>query len=879
MQSERMPQPFRQPSAIRPIPHAVRLLCSASAALLAATAAAQAQPQPAVAPLAAAPAAGRTAADGNDAEAVIVTGARGDRRTVLTSPTPIDVLSDEAITSAGKPGVLETLNALLPSFNLPAWSGWGNGTLVRAGQLRGLSPDLTLVLVNGKRRHATALLGAGRFLASAPADLSLIPSGAVERIEVLRDGASAIYGSDAIAGVVNLITRKASDGGSLQLRAGQHYEGDGTSTQVQGHLGFALGDRGGHLTVAGQYDEQKPLFRDGPVPARFLYYFPRNAAGQEVLPAGSLSGNPSLPAGATPDAREATRNNTPVFGFGGLQAVKLGSASVDVGLPLYGDVELYGLFTLAHRESRSPQYFRHPSRDENVRAIYPDGFTPYSALRENDFSLSAGLRGGAADGWRWDASATFGRDDIDTYMFNSVSPTFGLDSKTDFYLGKWLYESGTANLDLRRSLDWGGRSAELSVGLEARNEKFVRKQGEYQSWAHGGQPVLDGPNAGNVLGNSLAGSQAQGGIRPEDEVNTRRDSAAVYAGVSLRPTSAWLVDAAARYERYSDFGDTATGRLSSRYEFGRALALRGTVSTGFHAPALAAQSYRNTNAGNIGSTYHLPATSIIAQGLGAQTLTPEKATNVTLGLVASPTPNLNVALDLYQIDVKDRIGTSTPFREALYPGSGALVLAAGFQIDDSIQYFINAADTRTRGVDLTLDGRLADGPAGRWTWSLAANYNETTVTNLAATPAALASFNIPVFSAGQQNDLKFMAPRYKAIGTLNWRQDRWGAQLRATYYGTIRRVGSPTVVATEGPYAGQREIFYDVGKILITDLEVSYAFSQKLRLTLTANNLFDRKPRQAPEPLLNPFQTYSYVNNGPVTAAGGFCAATLRWDF
>ncbi|WP_082938490.1 TonB-dependent siderophore receptor [Mitsuaria sp. 7] len=809
---------------------------------------------------------------------VLVTGARAEPRTVQSSPTPVDVFSADAIDGAARAGLLETLNSLVPSFNLPNWVGFGNSTLVRGGQLRGLNPDHTLVLINGKRRHSTALLGAGGFTASAPADLSLIPTGAIERIEVLRDGASALYGSDAIAGVINIITRQDREGGSVQARVGEYYEGDGLTQQYQGHLGLPLG-KDGHLSLAAQYDKQRPVFRDSPVPSTFLFYFPRNAAGQPILPSGSLASNPTLPAGATPDPREATRNSNQVFGLGGLQGFELGSLSADAGLDLGAGIEVYGLATYAHRKARAPQYFRHPSRDEVVRALYPDGFTPFSGITENDLSATAGVRGGEATGWRWDVSAGVGRDDIDTYIYNSVSPTYGLASQRDFFLGNQTYTAYTANGDLRRTLDIGGLASELSLGTELRQERFKRGVGDEQSWGHGGQPVLDGPNAGKALGNGFSGSQADTGNRPEDVINAKRHSEAVYLGLSLKPLRDWVVDTAVRREKFSDFGSTTTGRLATRFEIASGFALRGSVSSGFHAPPLAAQSQRATDIANDYANHQLRVSSPEAIALGAKPLKPEKSDNLSLGVVASPLQDLNVAVDVYQIKVKNRIATSTSFREALYPGTGALVQAAGLGFADGINYFINAADTRTRGIDVTLDGAFKGNGWGRLRWSAALNYNETVVSRVADTPAVLQAYNVPVFSVAQQNTLKYLAPRDKEIFTLNWSRNDWSVQTRLTHYGTIKRVGSPATIPTTGPWAGQREIVYDVGNLWTTDLEIAWKVTPRVRLALTANNLFDRKPATLPDPLLNKFQSYAYVNNGPITGAGGFYAVSARVDF
>ena len=277
---------------------------------------------------------------GDPADSIVVTGSRAASRTAAESAAPIDLLSSESVEKANKANLLEALNALLPSYNLPNVSTPNIGSMVRAGQLRGLNPDQTLVLVNGKRRHSTAFLGAGGFSASAPADLSLIPTGAISRIEVLRDGASATYGSDAIAGVINIITDRSSEGGEVSGRVGRFYEGDGLTRQFKADLGLKLG-RDGYVHISGQIDDQQIVVRNSPVPSSFLFYFPRNSAGQPILPAGNLSSSPRLPAGATPDPREATRDNNAWINQG--QApYRLEAVSADIGHKIGSAAEFYG---------------------------------------------------------------------------------------------------------------------------------------------------------------------------------------------------------------------------------------------------------------------------------------------------------------------------------------------------------------------------------------------------------------------------------------------------------------------------------------------------------------------------------------------------------
>jgi len=855
-----------------PRPQAVRRLLLAS--LVAQILAAGAHAAPATAGEAA-EASGASA--GPTLDTVIVTGSRLSGRTVKSSEAPIDIISAEEVQKASKTDLLEALQVLVPSLTLPSQPSNGLASrVVRGAYLRGLSPGHTLVLVNGKRRHATASVGAGGSEAAQPADLGLIPTSTIERIEVLRDGASAIYGSDAIAGVINIITRKDAEGGQASLRAGEFFDGEGGNLSARLGRGFALGEAG-HLYATVQYDRRERTYRGAPAPDDMLYYFPLDADGNPVLPLGSLS-SPRLPPGATPDPREATRDPR-LQQINGQTPYTTIAATLDAGLPLNERVDAYALLTTAYRDAESFNGFRLPLRNENVRAIYPDGYSPINDQRERDYELLAGLRG-LGEAWSWELSSSFGRNFAEIGSHDTVNPSFGLDSQTRFHIGNLDYKAWTTNYDLRRNFDgWGARPAELSLGLEYRLENHQITQGDYQSWAHGGQPILDGPNAGKPLGHAAgSGAQATYGYRPEEEVDSTRNSRAAYAGLSLYPADAWLLSLAARHERYSDFGSTWIGRISTRYDFSPALALRATVSNGFQAPTLGAQAYKKLNNWNTWVGHTLAVGSAQAQALGARPLEPEKSTNLSLGLVATLGP-VNLAVDAYQIDVDGRIALSTSIREAIFPGSGALVAAVGLPADAGANYFINAADTRSRGVELVADAQHDLGRFGTFRWSLATHYNDTQITGIADTPQVLAAFDVPVFTVGQQQNLRFLTPRNKEVLTLGWRLDRWDLSLRQTHYGRIRRFGTPSTVPTSGPWAGQTEIEYDNGGLWITDLDLAVRLGERARLVANVTNLFDVKPGKLPEPLVGPAAKWAYSESGPITSDGGAWSVGVEFSW
>lgn len=819
-------------------------------------------------------------------EEVIVTGARATNRTVEDAVAPIDVISGPVLEQGNRANVLEQLQTSLPSFFVPNVPTPNVGSMVRAGQLRGQNPGHTLVLVNGKRRHSTAFLGAGGFSATAPVDLSTISSSAIKRVEVLRDGASAIYGSDAIAGVINIITDDSAEGTSASLRRGQFFAGDGETTVAQLSHGFRIGDSG-HLRVSAQYDDQEIVVRNSPVNPDLLFYFPISTiTGQEVVPAGTLSSNPSLPANAVPNPKEATRDNRAWKNLG-KAPFRLTTFTADFGLPVGNAAELYSFASFGDRSSAAPQNFRTPNRDENVRAIYPDGFTPVEAIEETDWSVLAGIRGDGLAGWQWDLSSVFGRDDIDVFVHNSINATYGLDSPTDFYIGNHDYSAWTSNFDLKRDARLFFIPAGLSVGVEYRREKYRQGAGDPEGYTHGGQPVLDGPRAGTPLGNSLAVSQALPAYSPASVQDISRKSLSLYAGLSLQLANNWAADLAVRGEDFSDFGSHATWRVSSRYDFGPRLALRGTVSTGFHAPALAALSYRAVGNANTSTNYTLAVTSPEALLLGAKPLEPETSENYSLGVVLKPFTGWTLAIDAYQIEIRDRITQIGTFNNAARPlGPPAPAPALSEQLTngvilrgDGITYLVNSSDTRTRGLEVTVDKRFQLPRGGSLAASYAANFNKLELTRIADAPQVLADWGITLLGAGDAINLRNSVPRQRHILGLNWTQGRFEASVRQSFWGSLARSGTVNVPPTTGPWAGISTINYNVGELWTTDVNLGFRATDALRVTLAGNNIFEAKPTRTPAPLLSAHQLYNYVNNGGVGPEGGFVSLKAEYRF
>jgi iron complex outermembrane receptor protein len=830
-------------------------------------------------------------------DVVIVTGSRVEGRTAESSPVPIDILPTAQIETANQTNLLDTLNTLLPSFNVPNVQTPDVPSMIRAGELRGLPADNTLVLINGKRRHPSAFLQTGGYFAGeAPVDLSLIPEGSIANIEVLRDGASAVYGSDAIAGVINIITKNADNGGVASFRTGQYYEGDGFTRVGIVNDGFAVGS-GGHINVTAEVDDKQAVIRNFPIPSTYLLYFPVNAQGQLV----KTGPNYSLPAGDTVSPQEATRNNNAWINTGSA-AYRLDSLSVDFGLPITSDIDVYGFGTYDHRTSTSAQNFRQTARLEDVLSIYPNGFTPYEAIRENDAELTGGIKGKDLGGWNWDLSGTAARDEVDVYTLHSVNPSYGSLSPTNFYDGADVFTSYTGNLDVRRNIDVASLPVDVSAGAETRYEQFRINPGELASWSYAGQDPaavtkLVYPTTGpfsltgtspTVIPISDSGCQALPGFRPQDRVNANRTEYAFYTGASAHILPIWVIDLAGRYEDYSDAGSTLAGRISTRIDFSPLFGFRATVSNGFHAPALAVDNYRNTANINTYQQHTLAVNSAQAQALGAKPLVPEKSQNYSVGIVSNPTKSFSIALDAYQINLNDLITASTSIRDTDAAGhptaagtaANALVTADGFASGDGVGYFINAANTRTQGIELTLEQTTRAPSLGEFVWTLAASANRTVITGVVApTPAALQQAGISLFNPSSQSAITYPGPREKAVFGVNWKRGDWSFDVHETYYGIIKRIGTPSTVATSGPYAGLTQIPENVNPIWVTDLSLSYRFSKAWSVSANVNNLFNAYPSKIPQPFLSAWQSASYANFGPVGAAGGFYSTTVTYKF
>jgi iron complex outermembrane recepter protein len=802
-------------------------------------------------------------ASGAAEETIIVTGTRRADRTVADSPVPIDVITAESLSTSGFTETNRLLNQTVPSFNFPQPSITDGTDVVRPATLRGLNPDQTLVLLNGKRRHTSALLNINGSVGrgTAAVDINLIPVIALERVEVLRDGAAAQYGSDAIAGVINFQLRNAPEGGRITVNYGlyntdvrrvrtvtgvlqgpggtpllapdgtlqvtradeERSRTDGHTLTIAGTVGLPIVD-GGHLNLSAEFQRRAPTNRTGPDVRR-----------QYSLINGAL------------DPRELTFNRyNHRYGDAQTDDLKL---FMNFGAPLGEAVELYGYLTYGYRDGESAGFYRLASDARNVPAIYPNGFLPLINTQLNDYEGVLGLRG-ELGGWRYDLSGSYGRNAFDFRITNSLNRSFGAASQTAFDSGGLRYTQALANLDISRDLEVGFlEKLTIAGGLEYREETFRIRPGEPASFGNG--PAGGAPGA-----QVFPGFQPVIGGQRVDRERSRHNVSA-YLELDADVTDRVSVQLAGRYEDYSDFGSSINGKLAARFEVVEGIALRGAVSTGFRAPSLqqqfyAAQATNNVN-GVLLDTVTLPVDNPVAIALGATPLDAEESISYSAGFVLTAIPRLNLTVDLYQVDIDDRIVVTENLaasRDAAGNPSGTnpgraiatILNNAGFPTVSAARFFVNGLDSRTKGIDAVATYRFDLGDYGRLSATAGFNYNKTSIQRLLAAPGPLA--NIPglvLFGRQEQGRLVRGQPRTKINLGLDYEVANFGGTLRANRFGKVEGTGGEIGPAGSGVF---NDNFLEAQWVL--DAEARFTFAERFEVAVGANNLLDSYPTPVP---------------------------------
>ncbi len=785
-------------------------------------------------------------------EEAVVLGTRRSDRTVIESPVPIDVISAKEMRMTGLIETAQLLQMNIPSLNFPRPAISDGTDALRPATIRGMSPDQTLVLVNGKRRHIGALVHVNGTVGrgATGVDLNAIPANMIERVEVLRDGAAAQYGSDAIGGVINVILRKDA-GISASTTVGQTSRGDGTVYQGNLNYGTALGNDGGALHIGFEYRRRDSTNRTFSDLRRMM---PTNVLGTNGLPANGVAANNIAGDATTGDW--AWNDPRRVNHWAGDSRTQDIGGFFNLTLPLSANAAFYSFGGITARESESYGFFRTPRDARNDVRVYPVGFLPQIYAKLLDLSLGGGVKGDL-NGWNYDVSAVYGRNSFNFNVRNSWNASLGTSSPREFDAGTLLYNQTSLNVDVSRALDVSGFAKPLNVafGAEFRLENYQIQAGEAASWQNqrndagtSGTIRVPGTQDG-ANGLPAPGSQVFPGFKPQNATNQSRNNFSIYADFETDPVKNWTVSAAGRFENYSDFGSIFIWKFTTRYELFEGFALRGAISTGFRAPSLQQQFFTATSTNFINgipfdiSTF--PPVSAAGTAFGATALKPEKSANVSFGFTLDNIiENLSLTVDAYNIEVTDRITLSGNFTG---DSVRALLGRAGIQGVGGGRFFANLLDSRTQGVDAILRYavRLGENPLRL---QAAFNWNQNTITRLADAPAPLKRLEgvtggVPVgnanawFDRGEQ--VRFVEGQPRTVLNLqaNYNVGDLGLTLRTVRFGEIKAVNQIPIPELDQVAGGK----------FVTDLDISYDLSnivtKGLTIALGANNLFDVMPQ------------------------------------
>jgi iron complex outermembrane receptor protein len=813
------------------------------------------------------------AESGSELQEVIVTGTRQGGLQAAESPAPVQILSAEALqAAAGNPDLMSTLAQIIPSLQMQAF-GFDMAGQTLMARLRGMSPNHVLVLVNGKRRHTSANIqvdAGSAFEGGANTDLNFIPVDAIDHIEVLTEGAAAQYGTDAIAGVINIILKKNREGGTITATDGRNFDNQGPTGDVSGNLG--LGDDTVFFNITGEVHNHGHTDHSGADP-------------RAVLQAGTFPNS----------------NMTQLPGYPFLNHIEGDAeihtklAMINAGASITDDIQAYATASYGDKNAASFENYRTPQRisatiDGVTTYPFPFGFYPEEGTRETDYQGTFGFKG-ALDSWNWDLATSYGKDHIDEYTLNTIgntytdttSPLYGQLTPSNFYDGFLQSSQWASTLDINKDFDVGmAGPLNVAFGGEYRYETYIIGAGVPGAYLSGGP-------------------QSFAGLAPTDAGSHGRKNESVYIDLAGKPIENLLVDLAGRYEHYSDFGNAVVGKLTARYDFTQEFALRGTVSNGFRAPTLAEEFFSSTNVGPTSATVVLPPNSAGGRLLGlGNGLQAEKSRNYSFGVVFRPLPAMSVTADLYEIDVTNRIvatgdiyatfvnGVPTAAAEAI----NAAIKANGRTIDPvvlasggvAVQTFANGLDTRTRGLDLAAQYAV-DYPLGHVNYTLTGTFTDTALTN---NPASLS----PAIFAGQSlydtraiSDLTESSPKFVFGAGADWTWNHLSVNV-------LEKLWGPSAEwATDGGNTtlpnGQAKYFKStIGTIPTTNLDVGYKMSKYLRISIGAINLFDRYPPLRNSQMLGSF--FSHHNStavqiqpiwSPFGIDGGYYYAKATFSF
>ncbi|SEW25234.1 TonB-dependent receptor plug domain-containing protein [Chitinophaga arvensicola] len=764
---------------------------------------------------------------------VVTVGTRSSGRTRLNTVAPVDVFHLSKIQVLTPQNDLnQILQYISPSFNSNRQSSSDGSEHIDPASIRGLGPDQLLVLINGKRRHTTSLVNNQGTVGngSVGTDLNAIPAAAIERIEVLRDGASAQYGSDAIAGVINIVLKQNTHQLFAALTGGVTSRGDGGLGQLSLNYGAGLGKQGGYINITGEaYQRGKTtraqnnnliIFDQSALNNFFAYDFTDDPAASRKYDDDMLK-------------QKGLKRDDFNFQIGDAQ-IKNGGVFYNLSLPFgNGKSEFYSFGGYSYRQGEGFGFRRLPSDPTvNVYTIYPDGFQPTTDSRIHDRSIAVGVKHKLGE-WQADLSNTLGDNRFDYKVDHTVNASLESASPTSFKAGGHEFLQNTTNLDFSRRFANVAAGLNLAFGAEFRVDDYRIRSGEEASWKNYALVVGNDGTVTNPSG-LAGGSQSFTGFSPDNAIHKNRNNTGIYVDGELDITSRWLISAASRLEHYSDFGTALSGKFATRYKISEVFNVRGAISNGFRAPSLHQQyfSYVSTDIlpdNTLGQSGFFTNQSAVAKALGIPKLKQETSVNYSLGFTAQAARNFSISVDGYLTQIKNRIVLTGSFG---FDANGNPVEAIQKIINplgaSSARFFSNGIDTRTAGIDVVADYNLRSGPHG-FNASLGFNYNKNTITGDLHIPAGLKGQEQIFFSPNDSILITEGTPRVKANLSLTYSYKKFSVLLRNVYFGEVSRNSFPF-----------GEVQVHKGKV-VTDLSFSYNL-QPFTFTVGANNILDVFP-------------------------------------
>ncbi len=791
-----------------------------------------------------------TLSDGVELESVTVIGSRGKPRTNVDRPVPIDVISVAQLQATAQADIGQALHYSAPSFNAVKFGINDLAPLIDPASLRGLAPDQTLLLVNGKRRHKVSFFSLNHGVGKGQLgnDINAIPSAAVKRVEILRDGAAAQYGSDAIAGVMNMQLNDSKRGGSIRTYTGTgisspKYDALGGNADLDGEKIYGDDMVTDGATFASSVNFGSPWGEDGFLNTTLFFHHNEayDRSGFYTHGAGWYPDDSNLSDAENEAIDDRLRE---INGISWDRAV-LGAAEntnggifINAGKAMSEDWDFYSFGGLTMKQVIGGIFSRAAARtDRSALDIFPNGFNPETPSVLTDWQVMTGAKGDLAGDWGIDFSMGYSGNNLDLYNRNTVNPSLGSASPTSFYTGSLNVTQTLMNADVSKLIN----NTNIAFGAEARFESFQQSQGEVASW-------VAGPLASQ---GKDVGSTGREGYSDRTDGEWRRNNIGIYADVESDITEALLLSAAVRFENYSDFGGDFSYKAAGRYKFLDQLSLRASVNRSFRAPSLAQLHYSNfaqiafDDDGNSVVTPFLPIRdALVQEAFGISNLEPETSFDIAVGVTSKISKELSVTVDAYQIDIDDRIVVS-----------GGIVASDFSQFDgagyDEINIFTNAINTRTRGLDVVVDYNYFFGENHNAGLSLAANFNNTDTTGINV-PEKFEERNLNIIDGRDITFLTNGVPNSKIILSGNYRVGKFGMLARVTRFGEVQdaREIDPE---TEAP-----QIF---SAKMVTDLSLTGHVNDKFNVTFGVNNLFDVYPDMLLSPNVRGEVIYSRRTN------------------